>query len=248
MGTVRKSKSGHGELEMSAQEMQRNDAAKLLERAQQAVNRGDVVAMLHALSASRYLDGLTRRLQKKWDGSLPWAEVDECIAQSVDAVCAAVTRGRPIRSLGAWLWKSADKIASDRWRFDYGKRTKLDDDPVPATLDANETDRKRERRQELEETRRKKAIRKARELLPRIGDGQVHDVMELVIDAAEDRLPDLPAPSIAEALGISENAARALVSRGMDRLRRLAEQEGVEAPTDLPEIDTDTEEEEQDDA
>ena len=66
--------------------------------------------------------------------------------------------------------------------------------------------------------------------------------MELVIDAAEDRLPDLPSSDIAEALGISKKAARALVSRGMTRLRRLAEQEGVATPVDLPETDKEEEE------
>ena len=225
-----------------------NDAAKLLEKAQQAVNRGDVIEMLEALTASRYLDGLTRRLQRKWGGSLPWTEVDDCIAQSVDAACLAVTGGRPIRSLGAWLWKSADNIADDKWRSDHDRRAEFDDATGPGASETEETDQERESRQELEELRRKEAIRLARELLPRIGEGQILDVMELVIDAAEDRLPDLPASSIAEALGISKSAARTLVSRGIKRLRRLAEQEGVEAPTELPEMDTDVEGEEDDDA
>ena len=233
---------------MSEREAQMNDAATLMEKAQEAVNRSDVLAMLEALTASGYLDGLTRRLQKKWSGSLPWSEVDDCIAQSVDAACGAVSQGRAIRSLGAWLWKSADKIAHDKWRLDHARRRRFDEGTVPASPEVIETDRERERRQELEEIRRNRAIRKARELLPRIGDGQVRDVMELVIDAAEDRLPDLPASSIADALGISNNAARALVSRGLKRLGRLAAQEGVETPTDLPEMDTDAEDEEHDDA
>ena len=231
---------------MRKQQTQMNEAAKLLERAQQAVNRRDVGTMLHALTASRYLDGLTRRLQKKWGRSLPWTEVDDCIARSVDAACMAVSRGRPIRSLGAWLWKSADKIANDRWRFDYSRRAEFDDDTVSAVTYTNESDGESDKRQQLDEMRRSEAIRIARELLPRIGDGQVRDVITLVIDAAEDRLPDLPASSIADALGISNNAARALVSRGMKRLRRVAEQEGVEAPTDL--LQTDAKEKEHEDA
>ena len=230
---------------MRKQQTQMNDASNLLERAQEAVNRGDVVTMLHALIESRYLDGLTRRLQKKWSRSLPWAEVDDCIARAVDAACAAVPSGRLIRSLGAWLWKSADNFANDRWRFDYSRRAEFDDNTIPAAIYTDEPDGERGRRHQLEEMRRSAGIRIARELLPRIGDGQVRDVIELVIDAAEDRLPDLPASSIADALEISKNAARALVSRGLKRLRRLAEQEGVEAPTDLPE--TDTKEKEYDD-
>ena len=225
-----------------------NNAATLLKRAQDAVNRGDVLGMLEAVTASGYLDGLTRRLQKKWGGSLPWSVVDDCIAQSVDAACAAASKGRSIRNLGAWLWKSADKIAHDRWKFDYANRRSFRDDTVATASGGIETDREREEREEREEVRHNKAIRMTRDLLPRIGDGQVRDVMELVIDAAEDRLPDLPASSIADALGISNSAARALVSRGLKRLSRLAAQEGVEAPTALPETDTDEDEEGYDDA
>ena len=227
---------------MREEGMQVNNAATLLERAQEAANRGDVLAMLETLTASGYLDGLTRRLQKKWSGSLPWSVVDDCIAQSVDAACAAVSHGRSIRSLGAWLWKSADRIANDRWRLDHGRRARFGDDTVPADPAGVEIDRERERRQELQEARHNRAVRIARELLPQVGDGQVRDVMELVIDAAEDRLPDLPASMIADALGISDSAARALASRGLKRLRRLAAQQGIEAPTELPETDTDAEE------
>ena len=63
--------------------------------------------MLEALTASHYLDGLRRRLQVQWGGSLPSSEVDECVAEAVDAACAAVFAGRRISSLGAWLWKAA---------------------------------------------------------------------------------------------------------------------------------------------
>ena len=94
-------------------------------------------------------------------------------------------------------------------------------------------------RRDLAEAQRKEAIRIARGLLPRIGQGQVVAVMEVLIDAAENGLPDLPASSIAEQVGISKSAARTLVSRGLKRLRRLAEQEGVGMPMDLPDTDTD---------
>lgn len=227
---------------MSEQDTKIEKAAQLLERAQHAVNRGDLVGMLDALTASGYLDGLTRRLQQKWGSSLPSPEVDDCIAQAVDAACAAVSEGRSIRKLGAWLWKAATNTANDKWRSDYARRRDFGNATMSVGVEAVETISEREERRELEEDRRKEAIRIARELLPRIGEGQVLDVMELLIDAAENGLPDLPASSIAEALGISDNAARTLVPRGLKRLRRLAEQAGVETPTDLPETDTDHDE------
>ena len=102
------------------------DAVRLLERAQEAVNRRDPVRMLEALTASHYLDGLRRRLQVQWGGSLPSSEVDECVAEAVDAACAAVFAGRRISSLGAWLWKAADNTANNKWRRDYSRRRELD--------------------------------------------------------------------------------------------------------------------------
>lgn len=215
-----------------------DDAARLMQRAQTAVNRGDPLDMLEALTTSGYLDGLRRRLQKQWE-TLPSTEVDECIAEAVDGACAAVFRGRRIGTLGAWLWKAARNIADDKWRSDYSRRQDFDTAALPTRPDPSETVREAAARRALEEARRKEAVRVARELLPRIGHGQVVAVMEVLIDAAENELPDLPPSAIAEHVGISENAARTLVSRGLKRLRRLAEQEGVGLPMDLPDTDTD---------
>ena len=214
-----------------------NQAAALLKSAQEAADRGDVLAMLEALATSGYLEGLTRRLQKKWGDSLPGYVVDDCVAEAVDAAFATLSQDGTIQSLGAWLWKSADRIASDRWRFDYSLRSNCNDDTLPSVQVNREAELARERLLELEEIRHGEAIRIARRLLPLVGGGQLRDVMELLIDAAEDRLPDLPASSIAQGLGISNNAARALVSRGLKRLGQLAELERVESPIDFLELD-----------
>lgn len=239
MATARTGRFGRGRtMATSEQHAGIDDAGRLLQRAQAAVNGGEPLEMLEALTASGYLDGLKRRLQKRWD-ALPPPEVDECIAQAVDAACDAVFQGRRIGMLGAWLWKAARNIADDKWRTDYSRRQDFDTAAVPARPDPSETVREAAERRALEEARRKEAIRVARELLPRIGHGQVVTVMEVLIDAAENGLPDLPASAIAEHVGISENAARTLVSRGLKRLRRLAEQEGASLTIDLPETDTD---------
>lgn len=192
------------------------------------------MVMLEALAASGFLDGLVRRLQRQWS-ALPPNELDECIAQAVDAAFAAVSSGTTVRDLGAWLWKTAQNKAQDRWQSEYAVRS-----PDASALDGHtapdpEHEAERARRDQREDATRAEAIRIARELIPRIGDGQIVDVMELVIDAAAQRLPDLPAASIGESLGISEGAARKLVSRGLKRLRREAERAGVTMPTDIPE-------------
>lgn len=223
---------------MSENETGMDCALKLLQAAQNAANSGNVVEMLDALSASHYLDGLTRRLKYKWKDSLPEFEIEDSIVQAVDAAWATGREGRTIRSIGAWLWKSADNISEKKRRTHYAGRVGFDHGSVSGVSDTDETEREREEREKLEDNRRMLGIRIARELLPKVGEGQVRDVMELLIDAVEDGLPDLPPSDIANALGIKKNAARALLSRGTKRLRRLAEERGVEIPTDLDETDT----------
>lgn len=231
---------------MPEQQPTADQAAVLLQKAQAALNRGDVVDMLTALAASGFLDGLTRRLQTEWGSSLPPAVIDECIAQAVDAAWGAARKGQKVANIGGWLWKVARNLANNKWRDDYALRGDLDDAALAVDPDLDEPES--HLRGQIEDAQRREAIRIARELLPRLGEGLVVDVMEVVVDAVEAELPDLPASAIGEAVGISAHTARTLVSRGFTRLRRLAEQEGYEIPTELPELNNDLDEQEYDDA
>jgi hypothetical protein len=65
--------------------------------------------------------------------------------------------------------------------------------------------------------------------------------MEVLIDAVEKGVTDLPAAVIADTLGINEDAARTLLSRGLSRLKREAQREGISFPEDLGEIEQDLE-------
>ncbi|MDN2565291.1 sigma-70 family RNA polymerase sigma factor [Aquibium sp. A9E412] len=221
-------------------QVQQEGPEELLRTATTAAARGDPIGMIEALTASGFLFGLVRRLQKQWS-KLPPTEVDDCVAVAVDSAFAAVSAGRPVRNLGGWLWKVASNAAQDRWDADFSERARgeLEIDGI-AGPEVEDTVRRRER-EALDDHRRAEAIRLARALLPLIGEGQVVDVMELVIDAAAQGLPDLPSAEIAEALGISEGSARKLVSRGLQRMRREAERAGVEMPEDLPETRMDEE-------
>ncbi|WP_420346546.1 RNA polymerase sigma factor [Pelagibius sp.] len=189
--------------------------------------------MIEALAASGFLDGLVRRLDAKW-GQLPRMDIEDTVAKAVDGAYDALTQGRAIRSLGAWLWKAADNQANDRWRDDHSLRAAGDGDIDGIPGETPSTDAERLDREELAEHRRAEAIRLARRLLPRIGQGQVVSVMELVIDAVEHGVPDLSPADIGDALGISSDAARTLLGRGFSRLRREARREGITFPDDLP--------------
>lgn len=215
----------------------------LLVQAAGAAARRDLGGMLEALFASGFLDGLTRRLQKQWQGRLGQADVDECIAYAVDAAYEAAAKGKAARELGPWLWKAAQNTATDRWKAEHSHRHREFDgfDDIAGQPDHDDAERWAD--DEMADHQRREAFRIAREILPRIGTGQVVDVIALVIEAAEQGVPDLPASAVADALGISEAAARTLTSRGLARLRREAQKIGIAFPDSIPEPEpADTEE------
>ncbi len=226
------------------------DGISLLDIAQKAAVAKDVLGMVEALHASGYLDGLVRRIRAKWS-DLPREDVRDCVAEAVNSVYEAVTDGRRVGQLGAWLWKTADNLANDRWRDDYQGRRSVDNLPEQEDCQGLDDD-ERARLDTLADHRRSEAVRLARRLLPKVGQGQVVAVMEIVIDTVEAGLPDLSAEAVGETLGITTAAARALMSRGLERLRRAARDEGIEFPEQMsvenqsPERTLETTEEEAD--
>ena len=205
----------------------------LLQVARKAAEDRQPDRMIEALAASGFLDGLTRRLEAKWS-QVPRTDIEECVSGAVDGAYDAITRNRPIRNLGAWLWKAADNQANDCWRDDYSLRASKEGDLENIEGNVELSDEERVHQEDLADYRRGEAIRLARSLLPRIGQGQIVSVMELVIDAVEQGIPDLAPADIGEALGISPDAARTLLGRGFSRLRREAQREGITFPEDLP--------------
>ena len=202
------------------------------EVAKQGAARGEPHRMLEALALSGFLDGLVRSLNTKW-ARMPVDEVKDCIALAVDSAYQAISQGRSVRDLGAWLWKAADNTVNDRWNDYYHARAPIEAADSTAAVDQDLHDEAAER---LAEHRRAEAIRVARQLIPRIGQGQVAAVMGVVIDAVERGISDLPQAAIADALGLTEPAVRSLLSRGFDRLAREARREGIELPEDITDL------------
>ena len=194
--------------------------------------------MLEALAMSGFLDGLTRLLDGQW-GQMHRMDIEDCIAKAVDEAYNAISQGRKIRNLGGWLWKAANNKTHDLWKKDFEFRDSnfRDFERIASTSESSLTDEEREKRDKLAEFHREEAIRLARRLLPKIGKGQVVSVMELVIDAVEQGVPDLSASDIGDTLGITADAARTLLGRGFTRLYRVAREEGITLPEDIVEAD-----------
>lgn len=214
------------------------EARACLKTATHAAKAGDPAAMLEALFASGFPDGLLHRLMKKWGNRMRREDLEDCVAIAVNSAYEAARSARGMNDIGAWLWKAADNTANDRWTSDLKKRDENFDgyDAIAGEDEVNE--RERAARDAHDDRVRAEALRLARELLPHIGTGQVIEVMTLVVEAAEQGVPDLPAKSVAESLGISESAARTLMSRGLQRFRRKAEKAGIEMPEEMTEYES----------
>jgi DNA-directed RNA polymerase specialized sigma24 family protein len=214
----------------------------LLEEAQKAAVNGDAQGMIEALAGSGFLDGLVGRLTAQWRCQFGEAEIRDIVAHSVDKAFDAISQGKPVRHLGGWLWKIATNEMNDCWQNDHRSRVDVADIDRRYASATPVTENERAEIDRHRDLCRNEAIRLARRLLPQIGEGQVREVITLVIDAAEQGVPHLPASQIAESLGIGADAARTLLSRGFRRLRRAAQKEGIEwpdgmAPDDLDDLD-----------
>jgi DNA-directed RNA polymerase specialized sigma24 family protein len=134
-----------------------------------------------------------------------------------------------VRNLGAWIWKASYNLACDRWTDDYERRSTVEPEVLEDRQNRITDDDCR-----LADHRATEAVRLARSLLPRIGQGQIIDVMTVLIDAVEQGVQDLPPDAIGEALGLSAAAVRSLLSRGLERLEREARREGITLPEAVP--------------
>ena len=183
----------------------------LLTQAQQAARRGDAHGMIEALAGSGYLDGLVGRLTAGWGNQIGQAELRDIVAETVDKAFDAIAQGKTVTNLGGWLLKVAENATRDHWKAHHKGRVE------DAELDGNYrrpapvTDSERRVIDGHADRCRDEAVAIARRLLPKIGEGQIREVMALVIDAVEQGLPELPPAQIAATLGIGEDSARTLL-------------------------------------
>lgn len=190
-----------------------------LQAAEQAARSGDAATMLVNLFSTPVVDGLTRQLVARWP-RCPRSIIDTAVATAIDTLYTSVQNGTPIRSVVAFLLKVANcRIEDFRRSTGASEQIRAPEEMSNVVLgvDADDVHRDRIRRE---------ALAVARRFLPQLGQGKVIDAMRLVFDAAEAERVDLPADEVAQALGITPNAARALISRGFQRLERLARDAG----------------------
>lgn len=207
---------------------------KALERAREAAVAGRFAPFLQALYDSHILDGLVRRLEPSFGRH----DADLAVGQAVDALWAELGKAQVVVDVAAFLVKVAQRRAADARRLQRRERglASQDFDAVEAMEARRDPDRFRshefdDRRGSYESPPRvdlrRQAIQAARRLIPRLGQQNVQSVMAYLVDAVEQEREDLSAQEVADALGLTVGTAKVSMTRGLQRLSRIAREEGL---------------------
>ena len=183
------------------------------------------------------IDGIHRELVRYVKRRLPFESqrgefAERVVAEAFDQLFESTYKGKKIREPRAWLYKVVWALAQKRLQ----QAESLRDNAVSiasilhGSAESHAVVTAHERKHAA---RVKAALAHAKRLLPRIGTGQVLELMTLFLEAVELGIPDFPPSAIAATMGISEPQARTLLHRGLMRLRREAERDGIDLPTDL---------------
>ncbi len=180
------------------------------------------------------VDGLRRRLTAYVRRTFPFAAresefADDIVSETFDSAVQVLSEGGVIRRVDAWFYKTARLISSKRIKEAETLHERGED--VVAALCPTLSDASAVAEQDAHHTELvARALVHATRLLPKIGTGQVRDVMALFLEAVRHGVADYTPVDIADSLGISGAQARTLLHRGLARLRREAEREGLTLP------------------
>ena len=199
----------------------------------------DPVGMMAALHASRFLDGLVRRLQQRFP-QLRQVDLEECVAEAADSLYEDVTEGVVVRQITSYLYKVAERRSMNLITRRPAVRSVRDDDGGHSGDDDHAQDAERA-------AYREEALGIARRLLPQVGRENVQKVMRVILDALDDGLHDITNAELAEATGLSQDTVRTCRHRGFARLQRIAAESGLSADIDSLRDDTKDDTENQED-
>jgi hypothetical protein len=216
----------------------RREQEEALRQARAAGTRKDLKGMLAAIHRSRILDGILRRLERRWRSLHP-LDLDRILGEVVDEFYAAVSNGRNVRNVGGWLWNAACYMTKafheSRKREQSFESDRIEDRPehVPVVED----DEERRRRW------RTWCVERALGLVPQLGEENVQAVMNYILGAWQAGHWEVSDKEVAEVLGKNRATVRQWRLRGFRRLIRAAKEAGlVNQQFDLDDLEPDREE------
>lgn len=197
-----------------------NIRKEYLDNAIQATKSGDIRAALEMLYLGHILDGLYRRLRKKW-GKLSEDEIHESLAQAIVQLIEKVIEGEEVSKPVSYLIKVSDGIAYNIWKGNEQYSEKEIDKLSLVEKNQNNTSNAINYDEAM-----KKALSIAKNFLPKLGQENVQLVMEYILDALERGVEDITNQEIGDALNLSPDVVRQSKTRGWQRLERIAKENG----------------------
>ncbi len=190
--------------------------------AQEAASLGDPVRLFEVLSKEYALDGVVRRLRSTWP-IIPVDEIDEIVADSIEALYYKVREGGLITNAVGFIWKTAYFKAQEYSR----KHEKFEKMSVEELDETTETVSDEDIDFEEREKLRKEAVKIARSLLPKLRSANVQNVLKYIIDAVEKGIDEVSNQDISDTLGLNVKTVKNCLHRGFDRLSRIAQEENI---------------------
>lgn len=208
-----------------------NETEGALKRAHAAAERGDPKEMLEEIAITPLLDGIVRQIRGRWQ-RLPADLIEDIVGDAVDQLYEKIRTGGKISNIPGFLVKTAqfmavdlyadlitkDEFEPDNIRHLRNKIYEPDFDAEPSDEPGDEPDY---------DAQRRIAIEAARRLLPQLGQANIQNVMEVIIDAVESGREDISNTEIAEITGLETGTVATLKHRGFKRLTTLSEKEGL---------------------
>jgi hypothetical protein len=198
-----------------------------LKNAVEAARRRDVRGYFIAIAESHVLDGLVHRLHARWS-RIEYGVVEATIAQAAEAMYNAIANEqRVVSNPGGYLYGTANKMLVTG----HGAGV-LRVKPISEGFDVIDpaTELKSSSNLPPREHLVAEALRRARALVPRLGQENVIKVMTFIFDAIERGEHHIDNEYIGEALALSPDTVRQSKSRGFRRLEAEARKEGFEIP------------------
>jgi DNA-directed RNA polymerase specialized sigma24 family protein len=192
---------------------------ELVAVARDAAVAGDVIAMLEALTESRFLEALQRYMEVDW----PHLDGREIVSGAVDEFYRRAGTGTAIRKPMGYLFMTVKKMAIK----EHEKRTRnvefSDASDEASVANSTPTLKNRVPREE----RKSRALAIARSLLPRIGQDTLRGIASYYLEAVERDATRIDDEELANAFGLTNETARRLKNRALERLAREARDAGI---------------------
>lgn len=205
--------------------MESGEQRQRIQVAVAAARARDAGTYFAELAASHVLDGVSRFIERRWPRADP-ESVYEAVSFAADRLYEVSSDGESPQNAVGYVWGVARNRMLKLHRM---RRAQTDEIPDrEAAPDFSEPEEETPLEHSVDE-----ALRIARQLIPRLGQGGIQAVMTVVFDAIERGDQYIENERIAAISGLSLESVRRSKSRGWERLEREARKAGLALPEEL---------------